>query len=159
MNDNEVPDGSELSRDQHQPLYDAISEAYGTPEEISEPIAQNYYREWSSLAMLDENHQVIRIRLSQAAEWEEWYKQVDNRRVGRDIVEGILVSTVFLCIDHGFGGEPKWFETMLFKGEDLNESLDEYQWRYATWEEARKGHEAVVELVRVGEVFKKLLRE
>jgi len=58
-------------------------------------------------------------------------------------ISDILISTVFLGIDHAFGrGEPILFETMIFGGEH-----NEYQERYATWEEAEEGHHRACELV------------
>lgn len=54
--------------------------------------------------------------------------------------EPVQVSTVFLHIDCNYGtGKPELFETMVFGGE-----YDEHQWRYATWDEALKGHWEVV---------------
>ena len=55
---------------------------------------------------------------------------------------GGLVSTVFLCLDHSFGGgRPLIFETMVFSKKSCSElDMD----RYATEEEARAGHEAMV---------------
>jgi hypothetical protein len=47
----------------------------------------------------------------------------------------IRVSTVFLGIDHGFGGKPLLFETMVFGGR-----LNGYQCRYGTYDEAVEGH-------------------
>jgi hypothetical protein len=113
----------------------------------------------SSFGILDEDHKVVPLTLAQVAagEFDEFHAQVDRRRVGRDIVNGLLVSTVFLCIDHGFGGTPKWFETMIFRGENLDNSVDDWQWRYETWDEAVEGHKAVVELVRIGELAKTIL--
>jgi hypothetical protein len=108
----------------------------------------------TSFSMLNDKHEIVRVRFDQIDEWEKWFLQVDNRRVGRDVVEGYLISTVFLCIDHGFGGTPKWFETMIFKGENLEDSMDRYQWRYTTWEEAEIGHKSIVELVRIGALWK-----
>jgi hypothetical protein len=56
---------------------------------------------------------------------------------------GVEVSTVFLGLDHNWGGgEPLLFETMIFGGE-----LDGEQWRYSTWEEAEKGHKRACGLV------------
>lgn len=56
----------------------------------------------------------------------------------------IMVSTVFLGLDHGFGlRRPLLFESMCFNG-----PLDEAQERYTTWEEAEKGHRAMVEAVK-----------
>ncbi len=53
------------------------------------------------------------------------------------------VSTVFLGLDHAFGGGPPMlFETMIFGGDH-----DEYCERYATVEEARAGHRVACQLV------------
>lgn len=64
-------------------------------------------------------------------------------RVGDQTVE-VRVSTVFLGQDHSpFLKHQDLFETMVFGG-----PLDHRQWRYATLEEARLGHDEVVTLVR-----------
>ena len=66
--------------------------------------------------------------------------KIENRLVAKTEVNGSDISTVFLCIDHGFGGEcPVLFETMVFGG-----ALDGEQDRYCTWDEAIAGHEAMV---------------
>jgi len=54
------------------------------------------------------------------------------------VAEGIDVSTVFLGIDHSYvkGGPPILWETMIFGGKH-----DQYQDRYATYDEAMIGHE------------------
>ena len=77
--------------------------------------------------------------------WEREFRRYGNRVVGRTIVGGSEVSTVFLGIDHGFtsSGPPILFETMVFGGKH-----DDYTMRYATWEEAEKGHAEVVAMVR-----------
>jgi hypothetical protein len=60
--------------------------------------------------------------------------------------EEIRVSTVFLSLDHAhFDGPPILFETMIFGGEH-----DMWQDRYATIEQARRGHQRVVENLRAG---------
>jgi len=57
----------------------------------------------------------------------------------------VVISTVFLGIDHSFGrGAPVLFETMTFAPGDA-----EGQWRYRTWQEAEAGHAAVVASLRV----------
>lgn len=57
--------------------------------------------------------------------------------------EPVKVSTVFLGLDHSYGEGPlRLFETMIFGGK-----FDEEVWRYATWNEAEKGHKAAVEKV------------
>ena len=56
------------------------------------------------------------------------------------------VSTVFLGLDYNFSNEgpPIVFETMIFNGiYDHKE-----QWRYSTWDEAMKGHERAVKMVK-----------
>ena len=53
-------------------------------------------------------------------------------------------SSVFLGLDHNFmeKGPPIVFETMVFGG-PFNHTM----WRYATWDEAVKGHEELVKMV------------
>lgn len=76
-------------------------------------------------------------------EWGELWHE-DYRRVGEWHGEGgISVSTVWLGIDHGFGGELEIFETMIF-GPDpypYNQVLT----RYRTEDEAREGHDRTVD--------------
>ncbi|KKL80285.1 hypothetical protein LCGC14_2006310 [marine sediment metagenome] len=77
---------------------------------------------------------------------EEW-KQSDfdwdkMKRVARQEQDDIVVSTVFLGLNHQYGdGPPLIFETMIFGGEH-----DEKQWRYTTEAEALQGHEVAVTL-------------
>lgn len=49
----------------------------------------------------------------------------------------VLVSTVFLGLDHNWSGDgpPLLFETMIFGGPH-----DQQCWRYSTWGHAMKGH-------------------
>ncbi len=77
-------------------------------------------------------------------EWGKWFGKA-NRHVAQKVLRsGVRVSTVFLGIDHSFGGEtPILFETMIFGGKH-----DQYQERYATWEEAEKGHKQAVKLAK-----------
>lgn len=97
--------------------------------------------------------------------WKDWYVEVDggdsvrpatspddldskNRWRFRETVktsEGpVDVSTVFLGLDHSFGGKgtPILYETMVFGGR-----MDDYQERYHTRAEALVGHERVKRLV------------
>lgn len=66
-------------------------------------------------------------------------------RIAKDTVENVLVSTVFLALDHSWkeGGPPILFETMIFGGK-----YDQYQDRYSTWDKAIQGHEIAVNLVK-----------
>jgi len=73
----------------------------------------------------------------------------ERRRVARDEIEGFSVSTVLLVFDHSFGdGPPLIFETMIFAPKEYEGDLDCWQDRYATKEQAVKGHARAVALVR-----------
>ena len=95
----------------------------------------------------------------------KWFEDEDNRRIalsavpyGEDSKEGILISTVFLCIDHNLTGEgePILFETLASFPDDF-----EIMRRYTTEAEALKGHDEVVaevqERLEDQEVMKTLL--
>jgi hypothetical protein len=76
--------------------------------------------------------------------WAKWLEDDDHRRVALTEVGEARISTVFLGLDHSFGGgAPVLFETMVFGGE-----LDEHCQRYYTLEEAMIGHERIVAVVR-----------
>ena len=72
---------------------------------------------------------------------------LDPWRVAETIIGPVHISTVFLGIDHRhFGdGPPLLFETMIFGG-----TLDHFQNRCSTWDEAEAMHAEAVELVRRG---------
>ncbi len=74
-----------------------------------------------------------------------WAKAFEgNRKVASDHVGNIHVSTVFLGLDHSFGGPiPILYETMVFGG-----PLDGERERYATREQAITGHESMLAKVR-----------
>lgn len=98
-------------------------------------------------ARLD-GHKVVEVDTStdeSLKEWAQWFEKRENRRVRHTLINKrrhIFVSTVFLGIDHGFQ-EKLWFETMIF-GTSIDQAMD----RYATWEEAEKGHEKMVRRAR-----------
>ena len=76
----------------------------------------------------------------------------NNRFDLKTEINGYIVSTVDLGINHNFGGgEPLWYETMIFrkKGKHIN-YLELYCKRYHTEEEARKGHKEAIELAKNG---------
>lgn len=80
--------------------------------------------------------------------WARWFGRTENRVVAwTQITSEIEVSTVFLGIDHRHVGKgpPLLFETMIFGGPD---TIDEYQWRYASWDDAQTGHQAAVRKAR-----------
>ena len=83
------------------------------------------------------------IREPDLIKWANWFETA-NRHVAKDEIDGVSISTVFLGLDHGFGdGPPILFETMVFGGE-----LDQEQERYATFEQAEKGHKLMVERIK-----------
>lgn len=105
--------------------------------------------------MVDADHNVI-ITFD-LMEWAHWFEDQKPglRRVGHDTIGDFKVSTVFLALDHAFGGgEPVLFETMVF-GPDESAAIDEngesvsndYTVRYHTWAEAEAGHEKIVKLL------------
>jgi len=68
--------------------------------------------------------------------WALWMNDRSQRIVAKDKFGDVEVSTVFLGLDHGWGGKPLWFETMIFGGKH-----DLYQNRCATWKQAEKMHQ------------------
>jgi hypothetical protein len=91
------------------------------------------------------------------AELSEWWRRPfdETRRVARDTVGEVDVSTVFLTIDHNWSpdGPPVLFETMLFASESWSGGPagawhDNECWRYSTWDEAVAGHQRVVAALR-----------
>lgn len=74
--------------------------------------------------------------------WAHWFEKA-QRSIALNERDGVKVSTVFLGLDHRFGGNgpPLVFETMIFGGENDGE-----QDRYSTKAEALTGHEALCRL-------------
>jgi hypothetical protein len=86
------------------------------------------------------------VATDDSREWARMFDKTDARRVAKDTIGEAEVSTVFLGIDHNWGGGPPLlFETMVF-----GDSPYELQWRYSTWEEAEAGHARVVAALREG---------
>lgn len=76
----------------------------------------------------------------------DWAADFENRTpVGQDEIGDVLVSTVWLGLDHNCSdeGPPLIFETMVF-----GESLDGEKRRYSTEAEAIAGHAEMVARVR-----------
>jgi hypothetical protein len=69
------------------------------------------------------------------------------KHIGDETIYDQRVSTVFLHLDHNWdpGGQPVLFETMIFGGE-----YDQEMWRYCTWEEAKAGHDRIVNCLKEG---------
>lgn len=85
-------------------------------------------------------------------EWAKWFETAD-RQIDVSQVGGYMISTIFLGIDHGFGGRPLWFETMVFGGEKFWRDYfeEQYMERYETFDEAKAGHERITNLIKSGD--------
>ena len=72
-------------------------------------------------------------------EFNIWFEKPANRFLLQTDIKDILVSTVFLGIDHApsYARTPILWETMVFRGK---KSLDDYTNRYTTKDDAIKGH-------------------
>lgn len=76
--------------------------------------------------------------------WAIWMER-GNRRIARSEKDGVVVSTVFLGLDHSFGGAvPILYETMISGGAN-----DRYQEQYTNKEDAIAGHKKACELAGI----------
>lgn len=102
----------------------------------------------------------IAIPCGDVSEWSEYMCRAD-RTVAKTQYENIVISTVFLGVDHNVGdeGEPLLFETMIFEDEDYGHpvsfSLSDKGFsivgdnkRYSFYGEAEEGHKAICEEIR-----------
>ncbi len=81
--------------------------------------------------------------ISSIQEWGQWWEKTD-RTVAKTKIRKVLISTVFLGLNHQWSdGPPLLFETLVFGG-----SLDGEMERYSTLDEAKAGHEAMVKRIR-----------
>ncbi|HEX3455434.1 MAG TPA: hypothetical protein VHS03_12475, partial [Gaiellaceae bacterium] len=89
-------------------------------------------------------------------EWALRLEDAEYRIVERSEVDGWIVSTVWLGINHRFTpGPPLIFETMVMHSEMTEPSLlgdvpvfDDFQMRYPTEPAARAGHDRIVAAMR-----------
>jgi len=101
----------------------------------------------SHFYLLDENKVPYEVSV------EKCYKMMDMdydmKVVGKDMVGDILVSTVFLGLDHSHYGQegPILFETMIFEMGAISGEFDGFQRRYKTYDEAVEGHKEALEMV------------
>ena len=88
-------------------------------------------------------------------EWAEWSNEDPERRIIKRTYlhdNAFMVSTVFLGLNHGFGGVPLWFETMIFpknaeviKGTPFESEVDFFQTRARTYSQSLKGHQQAID--------------
>lgn len=87
------------------------------------------------------------IACADVTQWSQRFDR-DRRRVDWTELHGgaVKVSTVFLGLDHAWGGGPPLlWETMIFGGEH-----DQYQERFATHDDAVRGHAVAVKMATEG---------
>lgn len=85
----------------------------------------------------------------EAVEYYQWAALNNTQRLWSDQIRDIDVSTIFLGLDCGFGSRtPVLFETMVFGGPDHL-----YQKKYISWEDAEKGHQRAVNMVKGGNIL------
>jgi len=83
------------------------------------------------------------VHVSNVIEWANWIEK-SERTLARSDVNGIIISTVFLGLDHNFSGSklPVLWETMCF---GLEVDQDECR-RYTSRDDALCGHQEFVQL-------------
>jgi hypothetical protein len=91
---------------------------------------------------LDNNNKPIAAAsVIEAAKWLD--ENLERKVVKQDYIGDILVSTVFLGLDHAWNSDiPVLWETMIFGGEH-----DQYQERYTSHEDALEGHKTALTLI------------
>ena len=104
--------------------------------------------------VLNQHHEPMQVE--DLMLWAAWLEEDETRIVKQETVTGLgelvspfahpFVSTVFLGLDYNFRekGPPILFETMVLRGGPFKHTM----WRYATWDEALKGHEYAVDMVQ-----------
>ena len=80
--------------------------------------------------------------------WARFFETAD-RVVASDAYGPIVISTVFLGVDHGVNPQrPVLFETMVFNDSGSGLRLENTEQRYCTWDEAIRGHNRIKRAVR-----------
>ena len=86
-------------------------------------------------------------------QWGLWMEDPNNKQVALTEIDELRVTTIFLGVDSQFTeGQPFLFETLVFKGEQLDWEYDGA--RYRTWDEAKAGHDAIVKLIKAQKMDK-----
>lgn len=85
---------------------------------------------------------------------EEWSKQLEelhkngNKHVALDVVDGKIVSTIWLGTNHNWlESPPLIFETMIFDEWEIGNGREIYCERYSTYKEAEEGHKTAIQWV------------
>lgn len=88
-----------------------------------------------------DGHRVVAC--ADVLEWARWFETAtEERTVAQTTVGSLMVSTVFIGLDSNpLGPVPVLFETKVFPAGRYGE-------RYATWEDAERGHQRIVDTIR-----------
>lgn len=98
-----------------------------------------------SLYLEDDEGVPYAVPEESAQDWARTLTQ-EKRRVAKDEVDGYLISTVFLGMDHRYGeGEPLLYETMVFGADGVGKEC--FMERYSTRKDALEGHKSITEAV------------
>lgn len=115
--------------------------------------------------IINDKGEISTVDLMTWARWLESEQGSRDKQIGNTQLPEVRVSTVFLGLDHNFGGgKPILFETMVFENRttqiDLqgkpystHKPIEDYSNRYHTLEEAKKGHEGIVRLCEQEKTF------
>ncbi len=98
---------------------------------------------------LKKDHTYIPCSLRRWSDQLEYMHRTNTKHVARDEVNGRLISTVWIGLDHSFqlnSEHPLVFETMIF--DDITTGDELYMERYTTWQEAEEGHKKAIEWVK-----------
>ena len=72
-------------------------------------------------------------------EYSDWEKTANTNIAFTELVGEVKISTEFMGMEFNWSETPLLFETMIFGGKN-----DGFIKRYATWEEAERGHKEAV---------------
>ena len=104
--------------------------------------------------ILDKDYNVVTTDLMT---WAKWIGDINNKRVAHDVFPDYHVSTVFLGLDHRFGGKgpPILFETMVFRtiAKTEDRGADVHMTRHISWADAEKHHKQICDYIDAG-IFK-----
>jgi hypothetical protein len=92
------------------------------------------------------DHEDQPVPANGALQWAHWRDlHPEKAQVAKDVVDGVLISTVFLGMNHAFMDNelPLLFETMIFGG-----GHDHYQTRCSTKDQALIMHSKALKLVK-----------
>jgi hypothetical protein len=133
-----------------------LKKVFDDLDKMQEKMRQEYFppgfHQRTPYYKLDENKNPVPCSTYEFSMQQEQFEKF--KRVAKTQLGPYTISTVFLSIDHNWGGKgpPVLFETMIWsdKQTDKPGEFFNFQTRYCTWEEAIAGHESIVAMVKEG---------